>query len=88
MFPISTREWTALLLGALLASGSLLAVYGRYEVQRGAGLSYLRIDRWTGSVERCGASCVPVPKGTTLAPAPATPANPFDRFDPPAQARP
>lgn len=83
MLPISTREWTALVLGALLAGGTILAVYDRFEVQKGAGLSYLRIDHWTGAVERCGASCAPVPKGSIAPAAPAGPANPFDKFDPP-----
>lgn len=79
MTPITARDWKVLAVGAVLATGAFWAVTERFEVQRGVGLSYIRLDHWTGSVQRCGATCAPVTDAAALPPGPAKgAANPFD----------
>jgi hypothetical protein len=63
--PSGKREWTFFALGAAAAVVVLALVTSRYEYRNVAGSDYLppgimRIDHWTGSMDRCVVSCLPV----------------------------
>lgn len=69
MKPANRREWGYLAAGA--AAGLLVAVLlaGRYEVvPSGYGAVAFRLDRWTGSLERCGLRCIETTEDDGFAP--------------------
>jgi hypothetical protein len=60
--PSSGRDWTLLGLGAAGAALVIALALPRYGIiPTRYGVTFLKVDHWTGQVFQCSAACRPVP---------------------------
>lgn len=91
LLPVNRREWLLVLAGSVLAAALIFIVTPRYEIIRGNALTFLKIDRWTGRVERCAATCKPAVPAPDAQPPPSAPKGgeqAVSRTDPKASTSP
>jgi hypothetical protein len=63
--PANSREWSMVGIGAAAALVAFVLLTSRFEYRPMAGSDFtapgvMRIDHWTGGLDRCIVSCVPV----------------------------